>query len=214
MTIEQEELWFDWIPVFQFILFGCLNTPPNFLWQEFLESIFPAYPSAIKAPAEKPAKDTPKEGVNPDEKSDGKSEKKPDKKPKEMTQPQGPLSIRNTAIKLILDQTLGAAVNTFFFSAYMRSIRSATAHAPRSPNFRKAVSWWNSEGAVNFAAVHVDDVLAGARADFWQLMYAGWTFWPGVSLVNYSLIKTIEGRTLVGATAGLLWGVYVSLMAA
>ena len=32
---------FDFAPVFHFTLFTVLNTPPNFLWQQFLEDTFP-----------------------------------------------------------------------------------------------------------------------------------------------------------------------------
>ena len=31
-------------PIFQFLIFCLLSTPPNFLWQEYLEKKFPGYP--------------------------------------------------------------------------------------------------------------------------------------------------------------------------
>ena len=33
----------DVFPLLHFVLFALLNTPPNFLWQQFLEDKFPAY---------------------------------------------------------------------------------------------------------------------------------------------------------------------------
>ena len=38
-------LGLDYIPILQFLVFTLLNTPPNFLWQEFLEKKFPGYPT-------------------------------------------------------------------------------------------------------------------------------------------------------------------------
>ena len=33
------------IPILQFLFWCLLSTPPNFLWQEFLEKHFPGYPA-------------------------------------------------------------------------------------------------------------------------------------------------------------------------
>ena len=38
-------LGLDFKLVIQFFLFTLLNTPPNFLWQQFLEKKFPGYPA-------------------------------------------------------------------------------------------------------------------------------------------------------------------------
>lgn len=46
------------------------------------------------------------------------------------------------------------------------------------------------------------------------LVVAGWKLWPAVSLVNFAAVKTVEGRNLVGALAGVVWGVYISLISA
>lgn len=51
-----------------------------------------------------------------------------------------------------------------------------------------------------------------AKREFWPLVQAGWKLWPMVSIVNYALVKSVAGRTLVGNMAGMVWGVYVSLM--
>jgi hypothetical protein len=51
-----------------------------------------------------------------------------------------------------------------------------------------------------------------ARGEFWGLVKAGWRFWPLVSLVNYVFLTSVEARSLVGALAGLGWGIYLSLM--
>jgi protein Mpv17 len=53
-----------------------------------------------------------------------------------------------------------------------------------------------------------------AKHDFWGLLTAGWKLWPWVSLANYSIIKSVEGRALVGNLAGFVWGIYLSLTSA
>lgn len=114
----------------------------------------------------------------------------------------------------MLDQTVGAGVNTILFTSYMHAISAATAHASPLMSLGGAVSCWAGGEAVNFAAVDVVAVWQAVRAEFWGLMTAGWSFWPAVAIVNYTLVKTVQGRNLVGALAGIGWGVYMSLVVA
>ncbi|KAK7750009.1 hypothetical protein SLS62_008000 [Diatrype stigma] len=176
---NETSLVLDWVPMFQFILFAFISTPPNFLWQEFLESTYPAY----KATA----------GTSAAEKKEQKQEQAPK------------LSKGNTAAKFVLDQTVGAAANTFLFSVFIHSIQAAM-----------AVSSGSAGGVVGLDYSKVDwtHVLARSRAEFAALVVAGWRLWPLVSLVNFTLVKTVEGRNLVGGLAGVAWGVYMSLVAA
>ncbi|KAL7898386.1 hypothetical protein HDV63DRAFT_349937 [Trichoderma sp. SZMC 28014] len=174
----------DWVPVFQFVLFAVVSTPPNFLWQDFLESTFPAHPSP---PPSKSSK-----------------EKNKDKSPPK-------LSLTNTIIKFTLDQTVGAALNTLLFSTFTRSLRHAMLHAPRITNLPAAAKYWSSPNAVDFRVVDFAVVWEEAKAEFWSLMFAAAKLWPAVSLINFTLVKSVQGRNLVGALAGVVWGVYVSL---
>lgn len=96
------------------------------------------------------------------------------------------LNITNTVLKFLVDQTLCASLNTVGFSAGMAGIK----------------------GASTSQAVQI------AKQDFWPMMSAGWRLWPFVSLANYSVVKTVEARQLVGSCAGLVWGVYLSLVSA
>ncbi|OAA46976.1 Mpv17/PMP22 [Metarhizium rileyi] len=169
----------DWIPVFQFLMFSIISTPPNFLWQDFLESTFPA---------RLPRKDKSVDGQ--------------------------PLSIRNTLLKFGLDQTVGAVFNTLLFSIYIHSIHMAMPDAPRVTSFTKATGYWMSPGVIDFSAVDLAVVWEAALAEFWTIVVAGVKLWPAVSLVNFTLVKTVEGRNLVGCVAGLGWGVYMSMIAA
>lgn len=87
-------------------------------------------------------------------------------------------------IKFAIDQTLMATVNTLSFSAAMAVIRGAST----------GVAWQK------------------AREEYWPVMRAGWKLWPWVSLANFSLVRTVEMRQFVGGVAGLVWGVYLSML--
>jgi protein Mpv17 len=50
-----------------------------------------------------------------------------------------------------------------------------------------------------------------AKGEYWGLMTAGWKLWPLVSLISFSVVKSVEGRNLLGSLAGLFWGIYLSL---
>jgi hypothetical protein len=84
-------------------------------------------------------------------------------------------------------------------------------HAPRITNLPAATKFWSSGGAVDFTVVEFGVVWAEAKAEFWPLVFAAAKLWPAVSLVNFTLIKSVQGRNLVGALAGVAWGVYISL---
>lgn len=76
----------DYSTLLQFVVFSLIATPPNILWQEYLEERFPAHV------------------VN--EKGDKTLHK------------------GNTAVKLMLDQTLGATVNSYLFIAGIGALKS------------------------------------------------------------------------------------------
>ncbi|KAH8907451.1 hypothetical protein BR93DRAFT_926491 [Coniochaeta sp. PMI_546] len=182
----------DWVPVFQFFLFAIVSTPPNFLWQEFMEQTFPsAHPEptndAIAAAAanDDKALDTAPALVEPK------------------------LNIRNTVIKTLLDQTVGAAVNTVMYSMFMHPLRAAMAHHMPGYEFVYA----GGKGIFDYGAVDWEHAVATSKAEFWPLIKASWAFWPFVSVLNFAVIKDVPTRSLVGNLAGVAWGVYVSLFA-
>lgn len=80
----------DLEPIYKFGMFGVVNNPPNILWQNLLEDLFPTNVPVAGRPSEK-----------------------------EVTQPQTRMSKRNIAIKFFLDQTIGAFLNTVLFLAFM-----------------------------------------------------------------------------------------------
>jgi hypothetical protein len=86
----------------------------------------------------------------------------------------------------LLDQTVGATLNVLAFSLVFAGFKGA--------NFEQAVQI--------------------AKQDFWSLIFAGLKLWPWVSFVNFTLLKSVQSRQLVGGLASLGWGVYLSLIAA
>ncbi|KAI1079596.1 Mpv17/PMP22 family protein [Whalleya microplaca] len=204
LTAYQTEtsLVIDWVPVFQFVLYSFINVPPNFLWQDLLESAFPAYHMS-------PTPDAIASAVANDEKALEREEKEG-----KLVEPK--LNIKNTAIKMVLDQTIGAAINTFLFSLFMHSIQAAMTRPLGAPlsNPDQSIRYLTTRGAIDYGKVDWLGVVARSRAEFFPLLVAGWGVWPFVSLINFAFVKSIEGRNLVTSLAGVGWGVYVSLVAA
>lgn len=169
--------------------------PPG---QDFLESTFPATiatptPEAISSAA-------------------ANNEKELDREAREGRLVEPKLHIRHTVIKFVLDQTVGAAVNTVLFSMFMHSIQAAMSH--RTTGAAESVSFLTSGTALDYSQVDWRMVVARSRQEFAPIMSAGWRLWPFVSLFNFVVVKSVEGRNLVGSLAGVVWGVYMSLVAA
>ncbi|TVY85719.1 hypothetical protein LAWI1_G008342, partial [Lachnellula willkommii] len=76
-------------------------------------------------------------------------------------------------IKFTLDQTIGATINTLVFSLFVAGFKGAT----------------------------VEQAVDAAKEEFWPIMSAGWKLWPLVSAVNYTLVRSVEGRSLLGSLA-------------
>jgi protein Mpv17 len=185
---EQSPYAVDWTPIIQFMFFNLLNCPPNFLWyvdlllsliyaksphrQQYIETAFPSTyttpaPSAIAAAATK----------------DGKELDREEKKHEIL---ETKLSVPNAIIKFLLDQTIGAAVNTIMFSVAIAGFRGAT--------YQQAVR--------------------AAQQDLWPLMTAGWKVWPAISALNFTVVRSVEMRQLLGSLAGFGWNIYLSLSTA
>jgi len=101
-------------PILHFVLYTIFNTPINFLWQEYLEDSYPAYdtkPAVLSEKASPSRKEVPQ---------------------------QKKLSITNTIIKFVLDQSIGAVYNTIAFLVVMQAFKGAS--APDIWNVVKTVS--------------------------------------------------------------------------
>lgn len=167
--------------------------------QDFLESTFPATKTVPSAEAIKSAS--------------GSNDKELDREAREGKLVETKLDVSNTIIKFILDQTIGAAVNTLMFSFFVHSIKQAMAHRALAADSSDIV-FLASGKAIDYSQVDWRLVLEQAKAEFYPIMKAGLSLWPMVSLFNFVVVKTVEVRNLVGSLAGVVWGVHMSLVAA
>lgn len=94
------------------------------------------------------------------------------------------LSVRNTVLKVIQEQTLSALINTLSFLLFFAALEGQ--------------SW--------------DEAWLHARERAWPLMLAGWRMWPLVSIVNLAFVRNLQLRALIGSMAGLAWSVYLGLI--
>lgn len=112
---RQTTFHLDHIQLFRFIVLSLITAPPNYLWQQFLEKSFPAYPSTQKArdvgkDIELKAMEEAAAGASIGGGSQSQSESS--------TQPR--FSIRNTLTKWFIDCiTAGAIMNTVAFLVIM-----------------------------------------------------------------------------------------------
>jgi hypothetical protein len=166
------------------VLFAILITPINFFFQSWLEATFPSRPAAPHP-------------------------KKSDDKPKEEPR----LSVRNTIIKLVLDQTLSASFGILAFSMYTRGLQAAMHDAPKETSVFKAIGFWNSPGSIKFDQVDWAGVWRVACDEFWGIYTAGLKVWPAVAMVNYTIVRDVQTRNLVAGMAGIAWGTYMSMIA-
>jgi hypothetical protein len=114
-----------------------------------------------------------------------KSEKAKEKPPPAKTQ----MSKANVFIKLLLDQTIGAAVNNLMFLVFM-GYMNATPAGKQGP--------W-------------DAVEREVRQKFWPIMADGLKVWPFFSLISFLFIP-VDKRIVAGCLVGVGWTIYLSLM--
>ncbi|KAM3075378.1 hypothetical protein ACMFMG_007183 [Clarireedia jacksonii] len=94
------------------------------------------------------------------------------------------LSIFNTLIKVFLDQTVGATFNVVLFLVSFPLFKGAT----------------------------TQQAVQNASEEYWDMMKAGWTLWPWISLGNFAVVKSVQGRALVGGLAGIVWNVWLGMV--
>ncbi|EGR52076.1 uncharacterized protein TRIREDRAFT_55062 [Trichoderma reesei QM6a] len=152
----------DLSSILRFIVYTVLTTPPNYRWQEFLERMFPTTTE-------------PKHHKSLDDDSNQPSSNA-------VTGPGGKLNIANTAAKFILDQALGAPINTLLFICLMGQLSSQS----------------------------YNHIVSSVISDFRPMLFAGYRVWPVVCLLNLVVVP-FDHRQLVGSIAGLGWGVFLSL---
>ncbi|KAL4905291.1 hypothetical protein BDW74DRAFT_21108 [Aspergillus multicolor] len=157
--------------LFQFTTSALIISPLAFLWLEGLEQRFPGFEQEKPQPASAKGKEKAEGGEKGKEKPRAEVEPRP--------------NVKNIVAKIVVDQIIGGAWNTFAFIATMGVLRGQDY-----------------------------EVIKGEILEnFWPYMLAGLKFWPLVSILNFTVIPANQ-RMLVGNLFGVVWGVYVSLMAA
>lgn len=162
LTRMQTPFALNYATVFKFALFSVLSTPPNIVWQGYLEDQFPTNVPSAAPPSEKP-------GSKPD--------------PTKTS-----LSKTNVLIKFLLDQTIGAVVNTLMFLSYMAYV--------------------NAQGKPGVNAMDV--VTSDCANKLWPMMKDGYKFWPAISLISFLWVP-VDKRVVFGCSVGVVWGIYLSL---
>ncbi|KAL5118212.1 hypothetical protein ACEQ8H_003884 [Pleosporales sp. CAS-2024a] len=150
-------------PVAKFAIFSIISNPPNILWQTFLENGFPT-----RVPVASPQ-------------VGGEKTATAAKKTRTST--------RNIVVKFVLDQTVGALVNTVMFLAYMAYVNASQQG--------KHDAW----GAI----------VKECGDKTWPMMKDGYKFWPAISLISFLWIP-VDKRVVFGCSVGVVWGIYLSLM--
>ncbi|KAL4927503.1 Mpv17/PMP22 family protein [Aspergillus undulatus] len=112
-------------------------------------------------------------------------EQRESEKGKKERENQPKINVWNTVAKIVVDQVIGGAWNTVAFIATMGMLRGHDYEVIKS------------------------DILN----NFFPFMLAGLKLWPFVSILNFTVVPA-DQRLLVGNLFGVVWGVYLSLMAA
>lgn len=185
---RQTPFHLDITQLVQFIAFSILNSPPNYVWYGDLQCRLHnwsdfGHRQSFLESAFPSTHLVPSNAAL--RAASQNNEKELDREQKNDEILETKLHVPNTITKFALDQTIGAALNTLMFSFVIAGFK----------------------GADYGQAVQI------SKQDFWLLMKAGWKLWPAVSLLNFTVVKTVEGRQLVGSLAGMAWNVYLSLLA-
>jgi hypothetical protein len=184
---------FDAAQFLRFVAMAFLTAPPNYKWQQYLEYTFPAY----ERPRD-PLRDVEsgrKEKGDDDEKADMMElhESTADHHhhhhnllhPPNLDAPPK-LNWNNTFTKWFIDCiTIGALVNTVAFFVLMGLLKGQSAA----------------------------QIGHNVRYETFPLILAGFKIWPFASIISFSCIP-VEKRIVFLNFIGLLWGIYMSLVAA
>jgi hypothetical protein len=158
-------------PILKFALFSIISSPPNIIWQTFLEDTFPTNVPASTAASER---EKEKKTANGKPLTDSRTQ---------LSKRKTELSKRNVFIKFLLDQTFGAVMNNLLFIAYMGYV-NAPVEAKASAAVQHAVSekfWpimkdgyklWPAVSLISFLFVPLDKRLL-----FGCLVGVGWNIY-------------------------------------
>jgi hypothetical protein len=179
----------------RFFILTIITTPPNYCWQALLERTFPA-------------RDRSQARHDHDDDIDLENQRKQDAdnllagdpmaaqnsasgslstfSRLSRSSPTAGLNYRNTALKWFIDCiTLGAIMNTVAFLVLMGLL--------------KHHSW--------------AQIGTSLREETWPIIRAGYVIWPVASIISFAFVP-VEKRIVWLSFVGLMWGIYMSLVAA
>lgn len=199
----------DILQIIRFAFVIALTTPPNYLWQILLERIFPAYgpcpedtdDSGDKGSDDQKHKKKKRTSSNADidiEKQTPLSFQAPSSPPSPTSSTSGGGSIfstsasvrrlnwRNTMTKWFIDCiTLGALLNTLAFFILMGLLKNQA----------------------------LSQIAVTVKEQTMPIILAGYRIWPLASIISFTVVP-VEKRVVFMNFVGLLWGVYMSIIAA
>lgn len=197
---KQEPFAFDPAGFLRFVIVTLLTAPPNYMWQQLLERTFPAYEhkgrmspmssSSSSKEASSMMRDAEKQEMGLADRDGrdgvhmhGGSVEAAGSGGEVEQKPK--LNLRNTLTKWFVDCiTLGAIFNTVAFFVLMGFLK-------RQP---------------------LDTIGHNIRTQTIPIIVAGYKIWPFASIISFSCIP-VEKRIVFLNFVGLIWGIYMSLVA-
>ncbi|KAI0480958.1 hypothetical protein GGR56DRAFT_297977 [Xylariaceae sp. FL0804] len=181
---DARPLAFDFAAVLRFVAVTLIATPPNYMWQQLLERSFPAYERRVPSSATAGGRDLEKQKTPMMTDDAGEGSSSSSGVGGSSAEPPR-LSWRNTLAKWFIDCiTLGALFNTLAFFVLMGVLK-------RQPG---------------------QLIARNVRVETLPVIVAGYKIWPLASIVSFSCVP-VERRIVFLNFIGLLWGIYMSLVA-
>ncbi|PYH34061.1 uncharacterized protein BO87DRAFT_406993 [Aspergillus neoniger CBS 115656] len=190
----------------QFITYGIIIVPPNFIWQRYLERRYPGFlfRGASQSPSTNnlstpPLRTSTPNGTTkrgggpglgeiyisiPDPTSTVLLKEKKQKPNGNFLPRRSKGGWYNFLMKFLLDQTVGSVGNIVLFIVLINLLKG----------------------------VGVGDVWGLVVEDFKPIMIARLKYRPIVSLLMYTVVP-VDRRVVFGSACGVIWGVYLSLYA-
>lgn len=175
---------FDAPQYLRFVALAFLTAPPNYKWQQQLEHWLPS--NERRSPL-RDIEGGRKEKGDDDEKSEKKEPVESHEGRQQLADPkQLKLNWRNTFAKWFIDCiTVGAVLNTVAFFVLMGVMKGQT----------------------------TAQIGHNIRYETIPLIVAGFKVWPFASIISFSCVP-VEKRIIFLSFVGLLWGIYMSIVAA
>ncbi|OAX84963.1 hypothetical protein ACJ72_00665 [Emergomyces africanus] len=176
-------LTLDYIQVARFMICTLITTPFMVLWQDQLEVTFPAssnedggrHPALVASRG-----DSVPNAANQKLARSVVQEDQPERRENQKASPKN--NVRNTILKILIDQTVGAAWSSALFIVTISALNGQDARAVQQSLYK----------------------------DFFPIITAGLKLWPMVSVISFTIVPP-EKRVLTGSLFGMIWGIYLSL---